>query len=110
MVGLFGDSSTVRDVGNAVVGILGHLPGCVVETVRLADPLDAVEVHWMSQSDVILPALLEEIAQMLELLLQDDEEQFTIFLHGKAPSHGEIGEGRDHDSLLLLFLSLALFC
>jgi len=69
--------------------------------VRLADTLDAMEVDWMPHPDVIKPALLQEIVQMLQLLLSDDEEQFTILLHGKATSHGKIGEGRDHDSASL---------
>jgi hypothetical protein len=92
------DSSTVWDVGNAVVGVLGHLPSLVVETVGLADTLDAMEVDWMSHLDLILPALLQEVVKVLQLLLQFDEEQGAIFFSLKTGGDGKFGKGRDHDS------------
>jgi hypothetical protein len=65
--------------------------------VGLADTLDAVEVDWMSHLDFIIPALLQEIIKVTQLLLQGDEEQFTILVLGKATSHGKFGESGNHD-------------
>jgi len=56
MEGRSSNSSTIRDVGNAVFVVLGHLPGCVVQAVGFADPLDAMKVDWVAHLTGILPA------------------------------------------------------
>jgi hypothetical protein len=102
------NSPTVRDVGDAVFVVLGHLPGCVVETVRLADALDPVEVDGTSQPSFVLPSECQEVIKVIQLLLQDDEEQATIPVNGKTTGLWKFGETRDHDSTNLLWLWLLL--
>jgi len=107
--GRHSDSPTVRDVGNAVFWILGHLPGGVVQTVRLADTLDAMEVDWMPRLDLIKPLQPQRGVQVFQLLLQDDEEHFIVVFSLKSGGDWKIGEGWDHDGLGFLFLSPSLF-
>ena len=80
MVGLVSNPFTIRDVGHAVVGILRELPGLVVQTVRLANALDAMKVNWVTHLDLVIPAFLQEVIKMIQLLLQDDEEETSVVL------------------------------
>ena len=68
MVGLISNPFTIRDVGHAVVGILRELPGLVVQTVRLANALDAMKVNCTSHSSAVSPLEFQEVIKMIQLL------------------------------------------
>jgi len=39
-----------------------------------------MKVNWVTHLDLVIPAFLQEVIKMIQLLLQDDEEETSVVL------------------------------